>query len=248
MSDTKFISISIVSHNQSTLVSLLLEDLQNAYKAGFTNFEVIIRLNLYEKLDINSYSFRVIKFVNDFKKGFGCNHNLNFEKSSGDYFLVCNPDIRIPSDSFNVLFNELSGCNSDVVVPVVYNSSDQVEDSIRKFPTFFGTCKRFLGFQPSSVIGPINVFSTNYWAGGMFICFKYETYRTLAGFDERFFMYYEDVDMFKRLHEAQMSVQQLKSLCVIHDAQRGSRKVNYLMFIHIFSALKYFFKWRHKGV
>ena len=69
------------------------------------------------------------------------------------------------------------------------------------------------------------------------------TFQLIDGFDERFFMYLEDVDICKRLINNNYKIFIDNENRVIHNAQRESRKNIKLFFIHLNSLLKYFVKW-----
>jgi hypothetical protein len=61
-------------------------------------------------------------------------------------------------------------------------------------------------------------------------------------FDERFFLYAEDIDFTRRMHEKYDTLFYPK-VSVYHTFTRGSRKEFKLMIIHIISIIKYFNKW-----
>jgi GT2 family glycosyltransferase len=78
------------------------------------------------------------------------------------------------------------------------------------------------------------------WVGGMFMLLRRDVFETLGGFDERYFLYYEDVDLCARLWSAGMRVMQLRQVSVIHLARRSShRSLRYLV-IHLVSMSRYF--------
>ena len=77
------------------------------------------------------------------------------------------------------------------------------------------------------------------WIAGMFMAFHEDAFRAVRGFDERFFLYYEDVDICRRLRRAGYVVVYDPRSSVIHDARRASRRNVRLMAIHAASALRY---------
>jgi GT2 family glycosyltransferase len=62
------------------------------------------------------------------------------------------------------------------------------------------------------------------WAAGMFLLFDSAAYRSVGGFDERYFMYLEDADICHRLWAKGRRVIAAPSVSVVHDAQRASRR------------------------
>ena len=78
------------------------------------------------------------------------------------------------------------------------------------------------------------------WVGGMFMLFSSSAYAQIAGFDERYFMYVEDVDVCTRLWNAGLKVMACPCAVVIHEARRASRRSWGHLRWHITSLLRYF--------
>ena len=87
--------------------------------------------------------------------------------------------------------------------------------------------------------GPIEVD----WVAGMFMLFRSEDFREVGGFDERFFLYYEDVDICRRLLSRGQRCVFQPDASVIHHARRASRRDLRLMGIHASSAARYLTRW-----
>jgi len=83
--------------------------------------------------------------------------------------------------------------------------------------------------------GPVEVD----WVAGMFMLFDSAVFRATSGFDEAYFLYYEDVDLCRRLRRAGRKVVYVPGAEVIHDAQRGSRRQLSLMRHHAASMLRF---------
>jgi len=70
----------------------------------------------------------------------------------------------------------------------------------------------------------------------------------LGGFDERFFLFFEDTDLCRRMKQAGYSVQLVPDAMMIHSkhrlSERGFWPFKRVFWIHLGSALKYFAKWR----
>lgn len=233
------LTISIVSHGQAALIAPLLDDL---HRLALANTEVIITLNIPE--DEGPFQglplpFRLIR--NAAPKGFGENHNEAYAQSTGDYFIVVNPDIRLPALDVERLLAPMKDPKVGAVSPVVLNSTGGLEDSVRRFPTVLGLAGRvLLGLRAPSYkfdSKPIDVD----WAAGMFVMFRRESYQAVHGFDyQRFFMYMEDVDICRRLKEKDWRVVLQPAVSVIHDARRASRRSFKHMCWHLTSAFRYF--------
>jgi GT2 family glycosyltransferase len=74
----------------------------------------------------------------------------------------------------------------------------------------------------------------------MFMLLRTTVFRQLGGFDDRYFLYYEDVDLCARIRLSGLDILQLPLPGVIHNAQRSShRNPKYLRW-HIGSMLRFF--------
>ena len=117
--------------------------------------------------------------------------------------------------------------------------SGSAEDSARRFPTAAKLLRKALREerQPDYPIdrGPQAVD----WIGGMFMLLRSDAFRAVSGFDETYFLYYEDVDLCRRLHAAGKSVTYQPAAEAIHDARRGSRRDPRLALHHLKSAVRF---------
>lgn len=237
------ISISIVSHNQGSLVNTLLNNL--THYGDPTCIEVILTLNVPELLPIEvenaPYTITVVKNVTP--KGFGANHNAAFRLAKGNRFCVLNPDIRLNDNPFPILLNEMEPQGAAVISPAVLSLTGKLEDSVRRFPTLSSLAGKILGGDDGRypfVIGD-ETFSAD-WVGGMFMLFQSDYFKRVGGFDEHFFLYYEDVDICARLWNAGGRVLACPQVQVIHDARRTSRRNFRYLRWHVTSMLRYLLK------
>ncbi|MEO8342475.1 MAG: glycosyltransferase [Gallionella sp.] len=233
-------SVSIVSHLQGQLLNVLLSDLEKHCKAY--PLEVLLTLNLPEDLPFNPGGFRfpVIVHENPAPKGFSANHNQAFTRSSGQYYCVMNPDVRLDMDVFALLLACLQDMTVGVAAPVVVGASGAIEDSARRFPTPFKIlCKALGGCRGSDyAVKDQAVFPD--WVAGMFMLFRREVFEELGGFDERYFLYYEDVDLCARLRLQGYEVALCPDARVVHHAHRSSHRDFKYMSWHLTSMLRFF--------
>lgn len=239
MQSTAKVSISVVSHHQGALVANLFSDFQ---KFCATPIEVILTLNVEEMLpfDVGSYQFPVKIVRNVTAKGFGANHNAAFNLAEAEYFCVLNPDIRLENDPFPHLIAELANPAIGIAAPLIVSPSGRPEDSARRFPTPLSILKKALSRKqgPEYVFGETPVFPD--WVGGMFMVFRSAVFREMAGFDEDYFLYYEDADLCWRLRRCGYEVALISSVHAVHDARRTSHRNIRYMFWHIKSMLMFF--------
>ncbi len=231
-------SLSVVSHGQAALVAELLRDVQ-AHVSG--PIEVILTLNIPEALPFSAgdFNFPVRLITNEKPKGFGANHNQAFSASSGEYFVVLNPDIRLRADPLPALMEVLGG-DIGVAAPAVLNPANEPEDSARRFPTPLAILLKALRGSRGGDYPTDQPRVLPDWVAGMFMLFPRRVFADLRGFDERYFLYYEDVDLCARLRSAGLRACRVAECCVIHDARRQShRSLRYLRW-HVSSMLRFF--------
>ena len=82
---------------------------------------------------------------------------------------------------------------------------------------------------------------------GSFMLFKTKDLIDLKGFDQRYFMYMEDVDICRRIDLSGKKKLYFPKVEVTHTHRKGSSKKIRLFFIHMSSIIKYFMKWGFKS-
>ncbi|WPL18853.1 Rhamnosyltransferase WbbL [Thiorhodovibrio winogradskyi] len=239
---TSNVLVSIVSHNQDFLVANLLEDLSKLE----TSISILVTDNLppTDQYPVEGTS-RIKRKTNRMPKGFAENHNSAFSHCGSPFFCVVNPDVRFLTNPFPQLLDCFADPRVGVAAPLVLASSGNLEDSARSFPTPRQLLAKFLRIKMdishNTTRHPVLVD----WVAGMFMLFRAEAFRDVGGFDEKFYLYYEDVDICARLWRAGWKVIYYPGISIIHDAQRTSRHDPRYMRWHATSMLRYF--WKHYG-
>lgn len=235
------LSISVVSHRQIDLVQHLLFDI-NKYCNGHS-FELIITVNEEEILpfEVDKFPFPIKIIMNPKPIGFAANHNQAFAQAVGRFFCVMNPDIRLFDDPFPTLIDVFQSSSMGVVAPLVISERGDIEDSARFFPSPFKIICKFLGGCKGGDYSLGNELIFPDWVGGMFMLFPRQIFASLNGFNQKFFLYYEDVDLCARLRLKGYEVVFCPKVKVMHDARRTSHKnIKYLKW-HLISMIRFFF-------
>jgi N-acetylglucosaminyl-diphospho-decaprenol L-rhamnosyltransferase len=155
--------------------------------------------------------------------------------------LCTEPDISFVVNPFPQLLGSFSDGDIGLVAPMVKNTDGGIEDSVRHFPTPFKIlARRIFGLKDAYVYLEDDANFTAEWVGGMCMLFRSSAYSQIAGFDERYFMYVEDVDVCTRLWKAGLKVMVCPSAVVIHEARRASRRSWEHLRWHIASLFRYF--------
>lgn len=205
-------TVSVVSHGQGTLVRSLLRQLQE--HAAPSVERVIVTCNIPEEefLEGLHCGFPIELVRNRWPRGFGANHNAAFGRCGTPWFLVLNPDLRLPGDAIARLAQQ-AGPATGLLAPRIVEPGKPAPEPHRKLLTPLELVRRRLG--RAAVTEPD-------WVAGMFMLFRADAFRAVGGFDEKFFMYVEDADICARLRLAGWGIGIDEGLRIEHDAQRAS--------------------------
>ena len=187
--------------------------------------------------------------------GYGGGHNvaLKAAKANGcKYHLVVNPDVWFGPEVIPALI-EYMEAHEEVgqMMPKVMYPNGQIQRLAKLLPTPFDFFGRFC--LPNFIIKRQNTrfelvqsgFSKTLnvpFLSGCFMFFRMSALDKVGTFDERFFLYAEDIDMTRRMHQEYQTVFYPKTT-IYHTFTRGSRRELRLMLIHIVSTIKYLNKW-----
>ncbi len=188
--------------------------------------------------------------------GFGAGHNVAIRevlKNPGEgYHLVMNADVCWKGDVLKPLVDYMQK-NPDVgmVMPKVFYPDGALQYTCRMLPTPLDLfAKRFL---PESIVQrrmeryllaehdhdkPLNC----PYLLGSFLLFRNNALRDCGLFDERYFMYPEDIDITRRIHEKWRTMY-WPGVSIVHEHAAESRKSKKMLKIHISNMIKYFNKW-----
>ena len=187
--------------------------------------------------------------------GFGKAHNRAIGMAAGtaDVHLLLNPDISFDPQVLSELEQFLCA-NPDVgaVMPRINYPDGSLQHLCKLLPTPIDLV--FRRFIPSERIkAKINQRYEMHGLAqdqpscvptlsGCFLLIRSNLLHCLGGFDERFFMYMEDVDLVRRIGDVAQTVY-LPSVYVVHAYAKGSYRSRKLLGYHLRSAFQYFNKW-----
>jgi N-acetylglucosaminyl-diphospho-decaprenol L-rhamnosyltransferase len=239
-SEKQKISISIVSHGQTSLVNRLLNNL-NQHHQG-VDLEVILTENIppVEPVSDQTVNFAIHRITNSKPRGLAANHNQAFKRSNGDFFCLINPDVVLIENIFTRLIANIQDKLGDITAPLIVNNKGEVQDSFRSLPTPFALLKRLVHSNTSHV----DLIKEDYihpdWIAGIILCMRRETFQQLGGMDESYYLYFEDVDFCCRARLAGFHVLLDTRVRAIHEAGRHSRKNIRYFLMHVRSAGRFF--------
>lgn len=210
----KTLDIVIVNWNSG---SQLKDCVESVMKSSYSN----VLLNKVLVVD-NSSQDNSLELIKDlsFKKleikknkdnlGFGKACNIGAKKSTSDFILFLNPDAMVYKDTFKKLFHYINSHNTDqsaIYGVQLIGDDGKIQKTCARFPTLWSFTVRILGLNKiNSKI--FKNFTMQEWDHedtqtvdqviGAFFMIKREVFQELCGFDERYFVYYEELDLSKR--------------------------------------------------
>lgn len=199
-----FISVVNHAHDEMIVTNPTLALLAKQYK-------VVVKSNTVASEALSNYCLEheIMLIHGDTKKGFGANNNevflytmREFKPAERDYFLVLNPDVEIDTSSLSQLIEQAEEYQADISAINLFTdrSLSMYDNSIRRYPKLLSPFKSLLGikrndvYDKSQIKQPMKI----EWAAGSFLLFKVSCFKKLGGFDEKYFMYFEDADICTR--------------------------------------------------
>lgn len=169
--------------------------------------------------------------------GYGRGHNLAISKAQSDFHLILNPDVTLTPKSLTDGLMFMIG-NPEVVAlsPAVTDGNGHKQYVCKRFPSVFDFLLR--GFAPSFLRRRFATRLARYEMrdlseqdpstdipiiSGCFMLFRTAALRSVGGFDERYFLYFEDFDLSLRVH-AKGSLAYLPSMHIVHLGGNSARK------------------------
>lgn len=184
--------------------------------------------------------------------GYGAAANRGAAASTGELLLVCNPDVVVGHDSVGLLAAALDGdATLALVAPLLSDRHGAVYPSPRRFPGI-GLA---IGHAFVGLVAPRNRFTRRYrmldgdrtrscdaeWVSGACFLARRPAWDELAGFDEAYFMYAEDVDLCWRARRAGWRIGFEPAARVVHVQGVSTDLAPYRMIVwHHRSLLRFF--------
>jgi GT2 family glycosyltransferase len=210
-----------------------------------------------------SVKYPQAKFIqNSRNSGMGSGNNLGIRRASAkDYILILNPDTELRPDALKKMADYLEAhAEAGLVGPKLVYPNGTLQQSYFRFPsllmplfrrTFFGKfAKDYLDYYLLKNFDNTQVAEVD-WIMGSCLMIRKNVLDDVGLFDERFFMYFEDTDLCRRIKQAGWKIIYFPFAEATHQHTRASAHdpwylaifKNKLSRVHIVSALRYFRKW-----
>ena len=245
------LNISIVLYNHS------LSDIAPLVKT-LRKSNLVSSIFLIDNSPIKNHEFNSleIKYLSTGKNlGYGAAHNIAIRQTMAQnipYHLVINPDISFDSSILQKLIDFMDS-NPEVgqLMPKVFYPDGEIQYLCKLLPTPIDLIiRRFLP-KPFTKqrTEKFELRNSGYnqimdvpYLSGCFMLLKTNTLKEVGLFDERFFMYPEDIDLTRRIHKKYRTVF-YPEVSIVHHHARSSYVNLKMLGIHTFNMIKYFNKW-----
>jgi len=248
------LSVSIVTFKTDPLI---LNGLLDSILSARLNLKVFVidnsPINSIEKVCRRN---NVTYIFNNKNVGFGSGHNIALKQiiNLSKYHLITNTDISFNQNILESLYNFMeSDARIGAIMPKILNNNGTIQYLCKLLPMPHNLFLRRFPFVFRPILNKINSTYEFSFAdynkimdvpclSGCFMFIRTLVLKEIGLFDERFFMYLEDVDLSRRIHKL-YKTKYYPDAIVCHKHEKGSYKSLRLLLIHILSAIKYFNKW-----
>ncbi len=234
------------------------------------DFEIILVDNGSTQLaDIDGLEERWkehVQFVRLSKNlGYGQGNHQGIQKAKGEYVCVMNPDAKMLPNAIDILASYLDNHpEAGMVGPKISNPNGTIQDTYRSFMGPFDWLLKRLRFlhkipaikkrMAEHLMWNINPTSPTEvdWLYGSFILMRKSMYDMSGGYDPRYFLFAEDMDLCRSFWTRGFRVVFVPEAQAIHGSKRLSGGSFFralfkkLSWIHLTSLIKYFLKWGFK--
>lgn len=233
--------VSIVSHGHGDSTLGPIRDIH--HRLGHRPHRIVLTLNAGEDdAFLGSLSDRIRNHIdvirNASPRGFAANHNAVGLTATSDFLLLADPDLRVHEPIFAPLEARLMSDAVGIASPVAMNSEGEVEDNGRSLFSPLDLLTRHTQSGRQAVSNHQVAVETVDWVAGLCMAMRSDTFQRVGGFDERFHMYCEDVDLCLRVKALGKSIERLHDIRVIHDARRRTLKSPRHFYWHLQSLLR----------
>lgn len=247
------ITASIVTYN--TDVNELASCLQSLVNGGVSTIYVCDNSPTAQLREFCQSCASVEYIFNNANLGYGAGHNVAIRRSLqrvADYHLVINSDVYFGDGVIERIVAYMEE-NRDVaqLIPNVVYPDGSLQYVCRLLPTPANLI--FRRFLPARMVERMNYrYLLKFWDHsqplnvpyhqGSFMFFRTSCFESVGLFDERFFMYPEDIDITRRMHR-HFRTMYWPEVTIVHAHRASSYKSRKMLKIHITNMIRYFNKW-----
>ncbi len=194
--NTPHISFLIVTYNSEDVIAQCLHNIRRF--ARDMRYEILIACN--DQREIITDEPFVQTFVMRDNGGFSVANNFLVRQSSGKFLFFLNPDTQHFRGDFATLLSTLQDARVGIVAPQLRTKDDREEEwSYNRYTTTPYTIFLRNLFPTLGNCHTRDTSCSVAWVSGAAFMMSRTVFDAVGGFDERFFLYYEDVDLCRRV-------------------------------------------------
>lgn len=271
---TQHVDVAIVTVSANKLHEDCLTSIQRLLESSSLTMAFVLVDNASTAFDAHAYVKQyvpeAIVILRDHNPGFGASCNRGAQEIDADYYFFLNPDTRIDEQSVveKLVRYMRRYPQVGIVAPKVLYMDGRVQETCRRFPTWYTPLAQRTSFMDEKKADThrrdflMEDFAHHNrrlvdWVQGSAFMIEGKLFHALGGFDERYFMYYEDVDLCRQCWAQGRPVYYLPEAVVYHTYAKDSAKGDGILCqllhnrqtrAHISSWIKYSLKWLGKKI
>lgn len=248
------LSVIILNYNVSAYLELCVQSVQAALKTIESEIIVVDNHSSDDSCSMIRLKFpEVVLICNSENLGFSKGNNLGVKTAKGSFICILNPDTVVGESCFSKILHFASNKENlgAIGCRLIDGGGQFLPESKRNVPTPLVALKKMIGYSKDYY----NVTLHETASGacdilvGAFMLMKRDTYLSLGGFDEDYFMYGEDIDLSYRLLKSGLVNYYFGETSIIHFKGESTLKdVNYAK--RFYGAMEIFYKkhFKNKGL
>lgn len=218
------VDVVIVSHNGSTLLDQAISSIMDS-RAVHPHVIVVDNASS-EPTALPSPSAGVSVLRLPTNLGYGAALNVGIANARAPWVACANQDVQVDPDALSIVLRELTAWELQtgrtcIGGPRLRTPDGATAETGHRFPSFRDQILAFLAGEASAsyrnVLADTAVTRSCDWLSAAFIVGRTDSFRSVGGFDQSFFMYVEDLDFFDRLADAGSRCIWIPSAEVVHS-------------------------------
>ncbi len=188
----------------------------------------------------------VVVLENDKNGGFGFGCNKGAEVAKGELIVFLNNDTKVQDKGITKMGKYMTDHHEvNILGGQLTNADGSPQASVGSFYTLGNAILLLLGFQKYGLLdkSPKTISEVDWVKGGLLMIRK-DDFEKLHGFDEKIFMYTEDMELCYRARKKNMNIYFYPNVEIIH-AEHGSTNKTFAI-VNIYKNLLYFYK-KHRS-
>lgn len=233
------VDIIIVNYNSTDYLLRCIHSIYDVLEKEIAASIYVVDNASEDNIDLLSQKFPKVSLLkNKVNIGFARAVNYYISRTSAPYIMLLNPDTLVEKFFFASIFKVMEeNPKVGVAGPKILEKNGKVQGSARSFPTpmtaLFGRNTFLSKFFPNNRMTSKNILTNRIggekntevdWVSGACMILRRSALKEVGLMDERFFLYWEDADLCKRMSEKGWLVTYSPNASIVHYAGVSSKK------------------------